>query len=132
MQQYNNDGSIHSTSSGSGNLSKADMWLMVNSHHFRPEHIISIRDMLSTIPEGRLDILHTLNLKNPTVILVLSIFLGQFGVDRFMIGDIGLGIGKLLTLGGCGIWHIVDLFLISERTKNKNYELIMRLPFSVF
>ena len=130
MQQYHNDGSIRS-GGGYGALSKADMWLMVNAYHFKPEHIISIRDTLLTIPEDRLDILHTLNLNNPTVILVLSIFLGQFGVDRFMIGDIGLGIGKLLTLGGCGIWHIIDLFLISERVKNKNYEVMMRLPFSI-
>jgi len=50
--------------------------------------------------------------KNWIVALLLSIFLGWIGIDRFYMNYIGTGIIKLLTLGGIGIWWIIDLILI--------------------
>lgn len=62
----------------------------------------------------------SLQFKSPTVALVLSIFLGAYGIDRFYIGHIGLGVGKLLTCGGIGIWALIDWFLILGATRNEN------------
>jgi TM2 domain-containing membrane protein YozV len=49
------------------------------------------------------------------VTLLLSIFLGSLGIDRFYMGYIGTGILKLITLGGIGIWWLIDLILIATK-----------------
>jgi TM2 domain-containing membrane protein YozV len=60
--------------------------------------------------------------KDPTTALIISIFGGAYGIDRFYIGDTGLGIVKLLTCGGLMVWTIVDWFLIQGLTREKNME----------
>ena len=64
-------------------------------------------------------------MKDPTITIILSIFLGGYGIDRIYIGDVGLGIVKLLTCGGIGVWWLVDLFLITDLVKEKNLQFIM-------
>ena len=50
--------------------------------------------------------------KDWLVTLLLCWFLGAFGGHRFYTGKIGTGILQLLTVGGCGIWVIIDLILV--------------------
>ena len=69
--------------------------------------------------------------KNPTTALLFSLFFGAMGVDRFYIGNTGLGVAKLLTLGGVGIWAIVDLFLIQRAARRKNIETMRHIRDSI-
>lgn len=66
--------------------------------------------------------------------LILSVILGKFGVDRFYLGDIGLGILKLITLGGCLIWWVVDWFTVQGRVdeynRRKAQEILMAVKAS--
>ena len=56
--------------------------------------------------------------KNWTAALVLSVLLGYFGVDRFYLGSGGLGFLKLVSVGGGGLWWIIDIVLLATKTAN--------------
>lgn len=66
--------------------------------------------------------------KDRTVALLLGFFLGGLGVDRFYIGDVGLGVAKLcLNWATCFTWQLVDLFLIMGAADRHNMRLITQL-----
>lgn len=107
--------------------SKIDMYLMTNAKFFDGNKIPLIRERLLALDESRFAQLHAVNLKDPTTILIVSILAGSLGIDRFMIGDTGLGIAKLLTCGGLGIWTIVDWFMIQTRAREINFERLLQV-----
>jgi TM2 domain-containing membrane protein YozV len=63
--------------------------------------------------------------KSFVVTWLLSLLLGYFGIDRFYLGKIGTGILKLITLGGFGLWYLIDLILVlgGAQTDNQNRPL---------
>ena len=83
------------------------------------ESIFTVREKLLSMDYNTASIILA-QAKDPTISIILSIIVGSWGIDRIDIGDVGLGIIKLLTCGGCGIWWLIDLFLIMDATKRKN------------
>lgn len=96
--------------------------MMANSKFFEAHHLPAIRERLLSLDESKWAMVQTTQFKDPTTSLIISLLAGGLGIDRFYIGDTGLGIAKLLTCGGLGIWNIVDWFLIMGVTREKNME----------
>lgn len=100
---------------------KVDLFIMSNAKFFESHQLAGIRDRLLQVDDSRWATLQTLQFKDPTTSLIVSLLGGSLGIDRFIIGDTGLGVGKLLTCGGFGIWAIIDLFMIQGATREKNF-----------
>lgn len=102
---------------------KVDLFMMLNSKYFESHHVHAVREKLLSLDESKWGMVQTLQFKDPTSSLIVSLMGGQLGIDRFLIGDTGLGVAKLLTCGGIGIWTIIDWFMIMGATREKNMEL---------
>lgn len=64
--------------------------------------------------------------QSPIVALILCIFLGTFGIHRFYVGKIGTGILMLITMGGFGIWQLIDLiFIVTNKFDDKEGRLLL-------
>lgn len=109
-----------------------DSFLITNSNKFPAVAIQGLRNQLQGAPDEAQMAVMTASYREPMVALLLSFFLGVFGIDRFYVGDIGLGIAKLvvtvITFGMLGwVWWFVDLFLIMKTAREKNYEHAMTI-----
>jgi TM2 domain-containing membrane protein YozV len=100
---------------------KVDMFLMTSGKYFESYQLPPIRDRLLLMDDSKFIMIQAMGLKDPTTMLIISILGGHLGIDRFLLGDTGLGVAKLLTCGGLGIWTIVDWFLIMGRTREVNF-----------
>ncbi len=105
---------------------RVDMYIMSNNKYFESHQIPALSHVLENTEESRFMRVQSLNLKDPILLLIISLVAGPLGVDRFVVGDVGLGIAKLLTCGGLGIWTIVDYFLIMGRARQVNYEKVQQ------
>ncbi|QKF64323.1 TM2 domain-containing protein [Campylobacter corcagiensis] len=85
---------------------------------------LALKKKLENTSNDKIEAISMLQLKDPIIGLILSILLGGLGIDRFYQGKILLGILKLITFGGLGIWAIIDWFLIMPSIKKDNFEKI--------
>lgn len=100
---------------------KVDMFIMNNREKLPELQIPILREKLLALDDSKWMVVSTIQFKDPMISLVISLFLGVYGIDRFYLGQTGLGIAKLLTCGGCGIWAIIDWFKVSGMTKEANF-----------
>ena len=94
-------------------------------------NVAMIKKHLSNDERMQFDMQYSGNRKEPTTALILSIFFGNLGIDRFYIGNVGLGFAKLFTLGGVLIWGLIDLFLIRAATRRRNIEIAQQISDSL-
>lgn len=106
---------------------KVDMFILANGKFFESHQVPVIRERLIQMDDSKWPIVQTMQFKDPTTSLIVSLLGGSLGIDRFIIGDTGLGVGKLLTCGGMGIWAIVDWFMIMGATREKNMAKISQV-----
>lgn len=106
---------------------KVDMFIMANGKYFESHQLFQIREKLLQMDDSKWFILQSMQFKDPVACLVISLLVGNLGIDRFYVGDTGLGIAKLLTCGGFMIWAIVDWFLIMGIAKEKNLLMLQQV-----
>lgn len=116
---------IITTESNKVNQNLIQNYLMANAKNLPEVSIEEIRTKLSNLTQDEFNRVQVVPIKDTLIMFILSFCFGTYGVDRFMLGQVGLGVLKLITLGGCGIWWLIDLFLIMEETKKTNYQKIM-------
>ncbi|WP_107039780.1 TM2 domain-containing protein [Brumimicrobium mesophilum] len=106
---------------------KVDMFIMSNGKFFESHQMNTIRDGLLAADDSKWAVISSTQFTDPTTSLIISILAGSLGIDRFLIGDTGMGIGKLLTCGGFGIWTIIDWFMIQNATRDKNIQKLHKV-----
>ncbi len=100
------------------------MYLMSHSKFFEGYQIGMVKEMLNQADDSKFLALQSANLKDPTIMLIVSLLAGSLGVDLFILRKKKKKIVKLLTCGGLGIWTIIDWFLIMGKTKEMNIQKV--------
>ncbi|MCH5179014.1 MAG: TM2 domain-containing protein [Prevotellaceae bacterium] len=106
---------------------RVDAFLLTTEECFSPTDISMIRMRMESAADEKWALLEKIDFRSPQTALMLSIFGGPIGVDRFYIGDTLLGLIKTITCGGLFVWAFVDQFLIIKATRERNLRLLMEV-----
>lgn len=103
---------------------RVQRFLVTNRKFFPQERIEEIRSWLMTLNDAQMNSVECLKFKDPMIMLLISFLVGEFGVDRFMLGDTSNGALKLILSFLCIglIWWLIDLFIVTGKTLEYNYE----------
>ena len=100
------------------------MYIGLNAENFHPQDLMTLKEQLEQTGEDKYFLLMGTELQKPSTILLIAILLGW---ERFWLEDIGLGILKIVTFQGCGIWWLVDIFSAKDRAKSYNFQKITKV-----
>lgn len=105
---------------------KVNLILAQYKGYIPQDKILYLKSVLEKAEDSTYENILVTKMHSHTDTLILSIFLGGLGIDRFYIGDVGLGVCKLL-FGWLtfGIWPFVDIFYSYKRAKAKNFENLL-------
>jgi len=95
-----------------------NFWLSINAENFATEVLPVIKSKLEQTDKNQMMFLQSASFENPSTILLIAIFLGW---ERFWLSDVALGILKIITGYGCGIWWLIDIFTAKRRTQKYNF-----------
>ncbi len=105
----------------------ANILLSTYGKYFPEEQLMAVKDIFENLNEDDQAMLYMAQFKDPTIALIISLLGGGLGIDRFYVGDTALGVLKLITCGGFGLWGLIDLFLIMNATREKNFQKLLTL-----
>lgn len=103
-------------------VEKANAFLMQNGKYFSPDKQMFIKDTIEKSSEDKILRLSTNDYKDPSTIFIAA----WFCIDRFMLGQVGLGILKIFTGGGMGIWALIDLINAKKNTYEYNWLMFQK------
>lgn len=98
------------------------MFIAANAGKFEPSALMAIRGELEKMSDEKIMALTAINYTDPMLILVIAIVLGW---ERLFLDDVALGILKILTCYGFGIWWLIDIFTAASRAREYNFKKFM-------
>ena len=107
--------------------SKFDFFVANNGKKLEADKLQIVIEKLKTVSDEKFALLQATSLTTPALVWVVSFFFGYLGIDRFMTGQIGLGVAKFLTAGGGGLWWLLDLAFIGKAVKENNFKKISQI-----
>lgn len=102
-------------------------FLIEHKNYFHEFDLDFLKGDLESLSKEELKLFMETNFVNPNVNFAVSILTNVLGVDRFVIGQTDIGLLKLLTAGGLGVWAIIDWFQIKELTQEYNFNKALEI-----
>jgi hypothetical protein len=104
--------------------SKVDMFIGMNAENFSPQDLMTIKEKLEKMDDEKFFLVQGAEFQKPSTIFLIAILLGW---ERFWLDDLAMGIVKIVTAYGCGIWWLVDIFSAKERAMKYNFKKFMKV-----